>query len=60
MKLGFKLTKGSLVSADRWVMLPWFLLKGSTHMVEWYENITTPNFRIKPTPKGWINDKTAL
>ncbi|KAJ5807510.1 hypothetical protein N7447_010966, partial [Penicillium robsamsonii] len=25
---------------------------GSMHIEEWYENITTP--------KGWINDKTAL
>lgn len=35
-------------------MLPWFLPKGSLLMEEWYENIniTTPDFRIKPTPNG--------
>lgn len=48
------------ISADDWVMLPWFLPKGSLHMEEWYENITTPDFRIKPTPNGWIDDNTAF
>ncbi|KAJ5616638.1 hypothetical protein N7537_001752 [Penicillium hordei] len=39
------------IAADGW---------GSLHMVEWYENIQTPDFRIKPTPNGWIDDETAL
>lgn len=28
-------------------------------MEEWYENIniTTPDFRIKPTPNGWLTMK---
>jgi hypothetical protein len=29
-------------------------------MEEWYENITIPDFRIKPTESGYINDKTAF
>ncbi|KAJ5522361.1 hypothetical protein N7527_006476, partial [Penicillium freii] len=28
------------ISADGWLMLPWFLPKGTSHMIEWYENIT--------------------
>ncbi|EKV16788.1 hypothetical protein PDIG_18900 [Penicillium digitatum PHI26] len=48
------------ISADGWLMLPWFLPKGNTHMEEWYENITTTDFRIKPTTNGWIDDETAL
>lgn len=48
------------ISADGWVMLPWFLPKGSSHMEEWYLNITIPDFRIKPTPNGWIDDDTAF
>ncbi|KAG0160921.1 hypothetical protein PDIDSM_8453 [Penicillium digitatum] len=35
-------------------------LLGNTHMEEWYENITTTDFRIKPTTNGWIDDETAL
>ncbi|KAJ5383817.1 hypothetical protein N7517_001728 [Penicillium concentricum] len=41
-------------------MLPWFLPKGSLHIAEWYENITTPDFRIKPTPSGYTDDEIAL
>ena len=37
------------IAADGWVMLPWFLPKGSNQMEEWYENITISDFRIKPT-----------
>ncbi|KAJ5244811.1 hypothetical protein N7489_004907 [Penicillium chrysogenum] len=48
------------IAADGWVMLPWFLPKGSNQMEEWYENITIPDFRIKPTENGWINDETAF
>ncbi|KAG0161666.1 hypothetical protein PDIDSM_5299, partial [Penicillium digitatum] len=48
------------ISADGWLMLPWFLPKGNTHMEEWYENITTTDFRIKPTTNGWIDDETAF
>ncbi|KAJ5365290.1 hypothetical protein N7517_008176 [Penicillium concentricum] len=48
------------IAADGWVMLPWFLPKGSLHMAEWYENITTPDFRIKPTPSGYSDDEKAL
>lgn len=47
------------VPADGWVMLLWFLPKGTTHIEEWYTKIKTPHFRIKPTPNGWINDETA-
>lgn len=47
------------IAADGWLMLPWFLPKGSLLMEEWYENIniTTPDFRIKPTPNGWLTMK---
>lgn len=41
-------------------MLPWFLPKGSNQIEEWYENITIPDFRIKPTKSGYIDDKTAF
>lgn len=47
------------VSADGWVMLLWFLPKGTTHIEEWYTKIKIPHFHIKPTPNGWINDETA-
>ncbi|KAJ5788907.1 uncharacterized protein N7518_005918, partial [Penicillium psychrosexuale] len=29
-------------------------------MEEWYTNITIPDFRIKPTPKGWIDNDTVF
>lgn len=32
------------ISIDGWLMLPWFLPKGNSHMEEWYENITTTDF----------------
>lgn len=41
-------------------MLPWFLVKGSQHLEEWYTSIDIPDFRIKPTQSGWTNDKTAI
>lgn len=41
-------------------MLPWFLPKGSNQMEEWYENITIPDFRIKPTKSGYIDDETTF
>lgn len=48
------------IAADGWVMLPWFLVKGSRQMEEWYTKISIPDFRIKPTPKGWVDDETAF
>ena len=35
------------IAADGWVMLPWFLVKGSRQMEEWYTNIAISDFRIK-------------
>mgnify|MGYP002718969261 FL=1 len=48
------------IAADGWVMLPWFLVKGTRQMEEWYTSIKIPDFRIKPTPKGYIDDETAF
>jgi hypothetical protein len=48
------------ISAAGWVMLPWFLPKGNIHMEEWYTEISTLDFRIKPTSNGWIDDETAF
>ena len=48
------------ISASGWVMIPWFLPKGSIHIEEWYTDISTPNFRVKLTPNGYIDDKTAF
>ncbi|KAJ5416316.1 hypothetical protein N7465_005011 [Penicillium sp. CMV-2018d] len=34
--------------------------KGNLYIKKWYKNITTPDFRIKPTPNSWIDDETAF
>ena len=47
------------IAADGWVMLPWFLVKGSHHLEEWYTSIDIEDFRIKPT-LSWVNDETAI
>lgn len=47
------------ISASGWVMLPWFLPKGTAHMEEWFTKIKIPDFRIKPTPNGYIDNETA-
>ncbi|KAJ5790239.1 uncharacterized protein N7518_007250 [Penicillium psychrosexuale] len=48
------------IAVDGWAMLPWFLVKGCRQIEEWYTNITIPDFCIKPTPKGWIDNDTAF
>lgn len=47
------------IAADGWLILLRFLPKGSLY-IEWYKNINIPNFRIKHTPNGEIDDKTAF
>lgn len=41
-------------------MLPWFLVKESRQMEEWYTKISIPDFRVKATPKWWVDDETAF
>lgn len=44
------------------VFHPWFLIRGSEQMEDWYDGDKDPsNYRvIKPTIKGWTDDKTAI
>lgn len=48
------------IAADSWSMLPWFLPKGTNQIEEWFTDTTMSNFRIKPTPSGYIDDITAF
>ncbi|KAJ5286423.1 hypothetical protein N7524_001729 [Penicillium chrysogenum] len=48
------------IAADGWSMLPWFLPKGTNQMEEWFTDTTMSDFRIKPTPSGYIDDITAF
>ncbi|KAJ5835639.1 hypothetical protein N7447_001665 [Penicillium robsamsonii] len=60
--IGQNITGIKCISADGWVMHPWFLMRGSEQMEDWYDNDNDPsNYRvIKPTTKGWTDDKTAI
>lgn len=59
---GQNITGIECISADGWVMYPWFLVKGSEHMEDWYDLDSSANsFRIiKPTENGWTDDETAI
>jgi DNA-binding transcriptional MerR regulator len=43
-------------------MHPWFLMRGSEQMEDWFDGDDDPtNYRvIKPTAKGWTDDTTAI
>ena len=60
--IGQNITSIECISADGWVMHPWFLLRGSEQMEDWFDGDDDPtNYRvIKPTVKGWTDDKTAI
>ena len=53
------ITSIECIAADGWSMLPWFLPKGKNQM-EWSTDTTMSDFRIKPTPSGYIDDITAF
>jgi hypothetical protein len=40
----------------------WFLMRGSEQIEDWFDGDNDPStYRvIKPTVKGWIDDKTAI
>lgn len=55
------LTAIECISADGWVMPPWFLVKAMVHMENWYRETKLPDdYWVVPTPNGWINDITAF
>lgn len=60
--IGENITGIECISADGWVMHPWFLIRGSEQMEDWYDGDDDPSsYRIiKPTNKGWTDDKTAI
>ncbi|KAI3127953.1 transcriptional regulator family: Centromere protein B, DNA-binding region [Penicillium roqueforti] len=60
--IGQNITGIECISADGWVMHPWFLMCGSEQMEDWFDGDNDPsNYRvIKPTAKGWTDDKTAI
>lgn len=60
--IGQNITGIECISADGWVMHPWFLIRGSEHMEDWFEDDDNiANYRvIKPTSKGWTDDTTAI
>ena len=58
---GESVTSIECIAADGWIMPPFFLLKGQWHMEHWYRQANLPdNYRIAPTPKGYILDTIAL
>ncbi|KAJ5865434.1 uncharacterized protein N7529_007350 [Penicillium soppii] len=60
--IGQNITGIECISADGWVMHPWFLMRGSEQMEDWFDGDDDPtNYRvIKPTAKGWTDDTTAI
>ncbi|KAJ5335792.1 uncharacterized protein N7506_005728 [Penicillium brevicompactum] len=60
--IGQNITGIECISADGWAMHPWFLIRGSEQMEDWYDGDENPShYRvIKPTIKGWTDDKTAI
>lgn len=60
--IGENITGIECISADGWVMHPWFLIRGSEHMEDWYDGDDDPlGYRIiKPTANGWTDDRTAI
>jgi hypothetical protein len=51
------LTGIECVSADGWVMPPWFLVKGQFHMENWYINTNLPDdYTVCPTKNGWTDE----
>ncbi|KAJ5858343.1 hypothetical protein N7534_003620 [Penicillium rubens] len=60
--IGQNITGIECISADGWVMHPWFLMCGSEQMEDWFDGDNDPsNYKvIKPTAKGWTDDKTAI
>ncbi|KAJ5840176.1 uncharacterized protein N7525_005364 [Penicillium rubens] len=60
--IGQNITSIECISADSWVIHPWFLMCGSEQIEDWFDGDNDPsNYRvIKPTAKGWTDDKTAI
>jgi hypothetical protein len=60
--IGQNITGIECISADGWVMHPWFLMRGFEQMEDWFDGDDDPtNYRIiKPTTKGWTDDITAI
>jgi hypothetical protein len=51
------LTGIECVSADGWVIPPWFLVKGRYHIESWFIESNLPdNYTIVPTPNGWTDE----
>jgi hypothetical protein len=51
------------IAADSWVMFPWFLVKGSVYMEDWYSSISTASSAYKVihlTSNGWTDSETAF
>lgn len=60
--IGQNVTGIECISADGWVMHPWFLFCGSDQMDDWYDRDDYPDhFKvIKLITKGWSDDMTAI
>jgi hypothetical protein len=59
---GETITGIECIAADGWVMFPWFLVKGSVHMEDWYSNMSTSSSAYKVihlTSSGWTDSETA-
>lgn len=61
-EIGQNITGIECISADGWVMHPWFLIRGVEQMDDWYDGDDSMNHYkiIKPTTKGWTDDLTAV
>lgn len=61
-QIGQNVTGIECISADGWVMHPWFLFRGTDQMDDWYDGDDHPDhFKvIKPIAKGWTDDETAI
>src|SRR5215469_14604757 len=49
------------INTTGFVILSYILFKGENHQAKWYqERGISPDWRIQPTPKGWISDDVGL
>lgn len=50
------------IAADGWVMVPYLILKGQTHIEDWFRNnpALQQNYNIQVSPNGWSSNLIAL
>jgi hypothetical protein len=50
------------IAADGWVMVPYIIFKGQTHMEDWFRDNPSlhEEYNIQVSPNGWSSDLIAL